>query len=334
MTRVLSGIQPSGEAFHLGSWLGAVRQYVALQEDHDCFYMVVDLHALTLAWDPATLARRTRESLAELLAAGVDPLRCTLFIQSHVPEHTQLGWVLECLTGFGQAGRMTAYKDKSARGGDVTVGLFTYPVLQAADILLYQADLVPVGDDQRQHLELTRDLAQRFNSRFGDTFTVPDAVVPAGGAARVMDLQDPVAKMSKSLPAAGTLYLRDSPSVLRKKVRSAVTDAGREVVHDREGKPGVSNLLDLFAELTGTPVDALQETYAGRGYGDLKGDLAEVVVGFAEPYQQRYAELVADTARLDDVLADGARRARGVSSVSLAAAYDAVGLLPPGGSRS
>jgi tryptophanyl-tRNA synthetase len=332
--RVLSGIQPSGEAFHVGSWLGAVRQWVALQDTHEAFYCVVDLHAMTLAWDAATLAGRTRESAAELLALGLDPQRCTLFVQSHVPEHTRLSWILECLTGYGQAARMTAFKDKSSRGKageggeSFSVGLLTYPVLQAADILLYQADQVPVGDDQRQHLELTRDLAQRFNSRFGETFTVPGAYVPPGGAARVMDLQDPTAKMSKSLAPAGTLYLRDEPAVLRKKVRSAVTDTGREV-RAAPDKPGVSNLLVLYSALSDRPVSELEQAYEGKGYGDLKADLADVVVAFAEPYQERFRAWMEDAGRLDAVLAEGARRAGRVADETYRRASERVGLLPP-----
>jgi tryptophanyl-tRNA synthetase len=327
--RVLSGIQPSGEAFHLGSWLGAVRQWVAMQDTHDAFYCVVDLHAMTLSWDARTLAQRTRESAAELLAAGLDPERCTLFVQSHVPEHPRLSWILECLTGYGQAARMTAFKDKSSRGDGegFSVGLLTYPVLQAADILLYQADVVPVGEDQRQHLELTRDLAQRFNSRFGQTFTVPDAYVPPGGAARVMDLQEPTAKMSKSLPPAGTLFLRDDPAALRKKVKSAVTDAERDI-RATPDKPGVANLLAIYSALDGRSIAELEQAYAGKGYGDLKTDLADVVVGFAEPYQERFRGWMDDVERLDRVLADGARRAREVAATTYELAAERVGLLP------
>ena len=326
--RLLSGIQPSGEAFHLGSWLGAVRQWVEMQETHDAFYSVVDLHAMTLSWDAKTLAQRTRESAAELLAAGLDPERCTVFVQSHVPEHPRLSWILECITGYGQAARMTAFKEKSQRGDgeSFSVGLLTYPVLQAADILLYQADVVPVGEDQRQHLELTRDLAQRFNSRFGDTFTVPGTYVPKGGAARVMDLQDPTAKMSKSLPPAGTLYMRDDPAVLRKKVKSAVTDAEREIKATPE-KPGIANLLAVYSALDGRSIEELETAYAGKGYGDLKGDLADVVVGFVEPYQERFRGWMEDVERLDRVLADGAQRAREVASATYALAAERVGLL-------
>jgi tryptophanyl-tRNA synthetase len=326
---VLSGIQPSGEAFHLGNFLGAIRNYVALQDESDAFYCVVDLHAMTLSWDPAELARRTRESVAELLAAGLDPARCTLFVQSHVPEHPRLSWLLECLTGYGQAARMTAFKDKSSRGGaaDFSVALLTYPVLQAADILLYQADQVPVGEDQRQHIELTRDLAERFNKRFGDTFTLPRGFLPAGGTARVMDLQDPSAKMSKSLPPAGTLFLRDEPKVITKKIKSAVTDTEREIRYDPAGKPGVSNLLSIYSAVGGQTVQQLEQAYAGKGYGDLKADLAELLVEFSSPYQQRYAELTADPAALDAILADGAARAHAVAAETYTLAAARVGLL-------
>src|SRR5256714_1618064 len=223
-SRVLAGIQPTADSFHLGNYIGAVRQWVELQDTHDAFYCVVDLHALTNGdWNPDELRHRSRVAAAQLLAAGLDPDRCTLFVQSHVPQHTQLSWVLECLTGYGEASRMTQFKDKAARGGNYSVGLFTYPVLQAADILVYQADGVPVGEDQRQHLELTRDVAQRFNSRYGETFTVPDAFIPQE-TAKILDLQDPTAKMSKSLGDAGTLNLLDDPSVLARKVKRAVTD--------------------------------------------------------------------------------------------------------------
>jgi tryptophanyl-tRNA synthetase len=330
--RVLSGIQPSGAAFHLGNFLGAIQNYVTLQDEAEAFYCVVDLHAMTLSWDAAELARRTRESAAELLAAGLDPARCTLFVQSHVPEHPRLTWLLECITGYGQAARMTAFKEKSSRGGgaaDHSVALLTYPVLQAADILLYQADQVPVGEDQRQHLELTRDLAERFNSRFGDTFTLPGTYLPRGGTARVMDLQDPTAKMSKSLPPAGTIFLRDEPKVMTKKIKSAVTDAEREIRFDPVNKAGVSNLLSIYGAVSGRTVEDLEKDYSGKGYGDLKGDLAEVLVEFARPYQTRFAELTADPAALDAILRDGAARAHAVAAETYALAAARVGLLPP-----
>ncbi|WP_460683494.1 tryptophan--tRNA ligase [Modestobacter lapidis] len=329
--RVLSGIQPTADSFHLGNLLGALQQWVSLQEDHDAFYCVVDLHAITAEQpDPAVLRHRTLVSAAQLLALGVDPARSKLFVQSHVPEHAQLAWVLQCLTGFGEAGRMTQFKDKSSRegAGTTSVGLFTYPVLQAADILLYQAHRVPVGEDQRQHLELTRDLANRFNGRYGDTFTVPEAFIPPG-AAKVLDLQSPDKKMSKSLPPAGCINLLDDPKVTAKKIRSAVTDTGREVVADPVAKPGVTNLLGIHAALSDRSITELQEHFAGRGYGDLKKELAEVVTDALAPVQQRTAELMADTAELERVLADGAARAREVASATLATVHDRIGFLPP-----
>jgi tryptophanyl-tRNA synthetase len=333
--RVLSGIQPTADSFHLGNYLGALKQWVALQEDHDAFYCVVDLHAITLEQpDPAVLRQRTLVSAAQLLALGVDPARSALFVQSHVPEHAQLAWVLQCLTGFGEASRMTQFKDKSTREGTsgTSVGLFTYPVLQAADILLYQAQRVPVGEDQRQHLELTRDLATRFNSRYGDTFVLPEAYIPPG-AAKVLDLQAPDKKMSKSLPPAGCVNLLDDPRVTAKKIRSAVTDTGREVVADPVDKPGVTNLLTIHAALSGQPVPQLEEHFAGRGYGDLKKELAEVVTDALAPVQARTAELMADTAELERVLAAGAARAREVAATTLATVYDRVGFLPAAGGR-
>jgi tryptophanyl-tRNA synthetase len=332
LPRVLSGIQPTAGSFHLGNHLGALRQWVALQETTEAFYCVVDLHAITVAQDPAELRRNTLVSAAQLLALGVDPSRSALFAQSHVPEHLQLSWVLECLTGFGEASRMTQFKDKSQREGTTgtTVGLFTYPVLMAADILVYQAQQVPVGDDQRQHLELTRDLAIRFNGRFGDTFPVPEGFIPEG-AARVMDLQSPDKKMSKSLPPAGCIFLLDDPKVTAKKIRSAVTDTGREIVADPVGKPGVTNLLTIHSALSGETVAQLEERFAGHGYGDLKKELAEVVVDFVTPVRERTQELLDDQAELERVLAAGAARAREVAAGTVAAVYDRVGFLPPSG---
>src|SRR5687768_3259911 len=333
LPRVLSGIQPTADSFHLGNYLGALRQWVALQDGHDAFYCVVDLHAITVAQDPDVLRRRTLASAAQLLALGVDPSRSTLFVQSQVPEHVQLSWVLECMTGFGEASRMTQFKDKSQREGTAgsSVGLFTYPVLQAADILVYQANQVPVGEDQRQHLELTRDLATRFNGRYGQTFTVPAAHIPEG-AAKILDLQSPDKKMSKSLPPAGCIDLLDDPAVAAKKIRSAVTDTGREVVADPEGKPGVTNLLAIHSALSGRSVAELEEHFAGRGYGDLKKELAEVVADFVTPIRQRTQELLDDRAELERLLAQGAQRAREVAAGTVAAAYDRAGFLP--GSRS
>jgi tryptophanyl-tRNA synthetase len=331
LPRVLSGIQPTADSFHLGNYLGALRQWVALQDGHEAFYCVVDLHAITVDWDPDELRRRTLVSAAQLLAIGVDPSRSTLFVQSHVPEHLQLSWIMECLARFGEAGRMTQFKDKSQREGTTgsSVGLFTYPILQAADLLVYQADRVPVGEDQRQHLELTRDLATRFNNRFGATFTVPEAHI-VQGTAKILDLQAPDKKMSKSLPPAGCVDLLDDPAVSAKKIRSAVTDTGREVVADAEGKPGVTNLLTIHSALSGRSVADLEEHFTGRGYGDLKKELAEVVADFVTPVRERTQELLGDRAELQRVLAQGADRAREVASGTVADVYERVGFLPGG----
>ncbi|MEU1824531.1 tryptophan--tRNA ligase [Streptomyces abikoensis] len=329
--RALSGIQPTAGSFHLGNYLGAVRQYVALQESHDAFYMVVDLHAITVPQDPKELRANTRVAAAQLLAAGLDPERCTLFVQSHVPEHAQLGWVMNCLTGFGEASRMTQFKDKSAKqgAGATTVGLFTYPILQVADILLYQADAVPVGEDQRQHIELTRDLAERFNGRFGDTFTLPSAHI-VRETAKIYDLQDPSAKMSKSTAnPKGLINLLDEPKVSAKKIKSAVTDTDTVIRFDAEKKPGVSNLLTIYSTLTGTTIAELEQKYEGKGYGALKTDLAEVMVDFVTPFRARTQEYLDDPAELDAVLAKGAEKARAVAADTLARAYDRVGFLPP-----
>ncbi len=328
--RVLSGIQPTADSFHLGNFLGAVKHWVSLQDTHDAFYCVVDLHAITLEQDPRTLATRTRNAAAQLLAAGVDPARCVLFAQSHVREHAELAWVLGCITGFGEASRMTQFKDKSQRFGAeaTTVGLFTYPILMAGDILLYQADEVPVGEDQRQHLELTRDLAARFNSRFGDTFTMPAPHI-VKETAKIYDLQDPTVKMSKSASSpAGIIELLDEPRVSAKKIRSAVTDTEREVRYDPAAKPGVSNLLVIFAALTGRQIEDLEKSYADKGYGDLKKDLAEVVTDFVTPYQERTRAYMEDPETLDTILADGAEKARAVAAKTLAAVYERVGFLP------
>jgi tryptophanyl-tRNA synthetase len=325
--RVLSGIQPTGESFHFGNYLGAIRHWVALQETHDAFYCVVDLHALTADFDAAALAQRTRVAAAQMFAVGLDPDRCTLFVQSHLPHHTQLSWVLECLTGFGQASRMTQFKDKSSRAEFVSVGLFTYPVLQAADILLYQADAVPVGEDQRQHLELTRDLAERFNSRFGPTFTVPAAHI-VRETARIADLQDPTVKMSKSQPGAGLLDLLEPEASLRKKIRSAVTDPEREIRYDPDRKPGVSNLLVIAAALSGRSIPELEASFAGQGYGDLKAAVADLATDLVRPIQQRVTEILGDPGELDRVLAIGAERAEPVAAGTLARAYERVGFLP------
>ncbi|GAA3245174.1 tryptophan--tRNA ligase [Pseudonocardia petroleophila] len=329
--RVLSGIQPTADSFHLGNYLGAVRQWVALQDDHDAFYFVPDLHAITVEHDPKTLAARTRNGVAQLLALGLDPERCTVFVQSHVPEHARLEWVLGCLTGFGEASRMTQFKDKAAKqtADRATVGLFTYPILQAADILLYNADRVPVGEDQRQHVELTRDLAQRFNSRFGRTLVVPEPYILAG-TAKIQDLQDPSAKMSKSNSAPGGIVnLLDDPKVSAKKIRSAVTDAEREIRYDVENKAGISNLLTIHSALSGRTIPELEGDYAGKGYGDLKKDLAEIVADFTAPLAERVQGYLDDPAELDRVLARGATRAREVAGATLAAVHDKIGFLPP-----
>ncbi len=327
--RVLSLAQPTADSLHLGNFLGALRQWVPLQDDHDAFYGVADLHALTVEVSPKVLTERTLRSAAQLLAAGIDPQRSTVFVQSHVPEHTQLSWVLGCLTGFGQAQRMTQFKDKSAKlGADATnVGLFTYPVLMAADILLYRADRVPVGEDQRQHLELTRDLAVRFNSRFGRTFVVPEPhILPSVG--RIADLAEPTAKMSKTSSSPnGIVELLDEPRVNVKKIKSAVTDSGREIAYDEEAKPGVANLLTILSALSGTSVEVLVKEFEGRGYGDLKGAVADAVTAFAAPYRERTLQLLGERTELEGVLRDGADRAREVASSTLAEAYRKVGLL-------
>jgi len=325
--RVLSGIQPTSDSFHLGNYLGALRHWVALQDDYEAFFFVADLHAITLDWDPAKLRQRTRASAAQLLAIGLDPARCALFVQGHVPEHTELAWIFSCLTGFGEASRMTQFKDKSARSQNVGVGLFTYPILQVADVTVYQADRVPVGEDQRQHLELTRDLAQRFNTRFGPTFTVPEPhIVKATG--KICDLQDPTAKMSKSLPDAGTINLLDDPARLAKKIRSAVTDSEADVRFDAEAKPGISNLLTIFSALTGTPIDKIETAYSGKGYGDFKKDLADVVVDFTTPLRQKVHGYLDDPAALDAILDAGAQRAREVASGTMELVRERVGFLP------
>ena len=319
--RVLSGIQPTGTGKHLGNYLGAVRNWAAMQDDFDCFWFLADLHALTVTPEPAELRRRTRATTAELLAMGVDPSRSALFAQSHVAEHPELAWILGCLTGFGEASRMTQFKEKG--GGNV--GLFTYPVLQAADILMYQPQQVPVGEDQRQHLELTRDLAQRFNSRYGETFVVPAPYVQKA-AARIKDLQDPEVKMSTSRGGPGTLWVVDEPKVLTKKIKSAVTDPGREV-RAGDDKPGITNLLTILSVSTGKAVDELEAAYDGKGYGDFKADVAEAVVALLAPVRERYLELLADPGHLDDVLAAGAEQAREVAAATMATVRERVGLL-------
>ncbi len=333
--RVFSGIQPTADSFHLGNYLGAVRHWVALQDSHDAFYCVVDLHAITAGHDPKVLKQRSRVAAAQLLAVGIDPERSTLFVQSQVSEHSQLAWVLGCITGFGEASRMTQFKDKAQKQGSerASVGLFTYPVLMAADILLYQANAVPVGEDQRQHLELSRDLAQRFNTMFGPTFTVPAPHI-VKDTAKITDLQDPTAKMSKSSSSpAGIIDLLDDPARSAKKIRSAVTDTGREIVFDAVGKPGIANLLSIYSALSGRGIDDLVAAYDGKGYGDLKKDLAEVVREALTPIQERTRAYLDDPAQLDKLLAQGAEKARVVAAATLRTTYDRIGFFPPLQSR-
>jgi tryptophanyl-tRNA synthetase len=327
--RVFSGVQPTSDSMHLGNALGAVTQWAQLQDDYDAFFCVVDLHAITIPQDPEVLRRRTLITAAQYLALGIDPARSTVFVQSHVPAHTQLAWVLGCFTGFGQASRMTQFKDKSVRQGSdaTTVGLFTYPVLQAADVLAYDAELVPVGEDQRQHLELARDVAQRFNSRFPDTFVVPELLIPKV-TAKIYDLQDPSSKMSKSAATdAGLISLLDAPAVSAKKIRSAVTDSEREIRYDPQAKPGVSNLLSIQAAVTGVDIEALVQRYDGRGYGDLKKDTADAVVEFVSPIKARVDELLSDPAELETILGAGAARAEDVAAKTVDRVYDRLGFL-------
>ena len=328
LPRILSGMQPTSDSLHLGNYLGALVNWVKLQDEFDAFYFVADLHALTVPTEPAVLRQRTRVTAAQFLAGGVDPKRSAVFCQSHVTEHAELGWVMNCLTADGEARRMTQFKDKVAKGQNANVGLLTYPMLMAADILMYDAAYVPVGEDQRQHLEITRDLAERFNARFGETLVVPDAYI-VKESAKIMDLQDPTAKMSKTTSSPkGLIDLMEDPARIAKNIRSAVTDTGSEVRYDPEDKPGVSNLLAIHSVLSGTPIPQLEESFAGRGYGDLKKEVAEVVVQALEPFQARMRELLSDPAELDRILADGADRAREVARATMARVRDRVGLLP------
>jgi tryptophanyl-tRNA synthetase len=333
--RLLSGMQPSADSLHLGNYLGALVNWVSMQDEYDAIYFVPDMHAITVDFDPADLAKRTRVTAAQYIAGGIDVDKCTLFVQSHVPEHAELAWVLNCITGFGEASRMTQFKDKTLKQGSeyASVGLFAYPVLMAADILLYRPYGVPVGEDQRQHLELARNLAQRFNHRFGETFVVPEPVIQKEGA-KIYDLQLPTAKMSKSAESpAGLINILDNPKQAAKKIKSAVTDAGTEIRFDREEKPGISNLLTIYSSLSGKSVEQLVGEYQGRMYGHLKVDLAELVVGTLTPIQQRAHELLEDPAELDRLLARGAEKARGIASATLADVYDKVGFLRPGSLR-
>jgi tryptophanyl-tRNA synthetase len=327
--RVLSGIQPTSDSFHLGNYLGAVKQWVELQDGHDAFYCIVDLHALTVETDPALMRKRTLVSAAQLLALGISPEKSTLFVQSQVAEHNQLAWIMECITGFGEASRMTQFKDRTAKGGSdsTKVGVFTYPMLMAADILLYQADLVPVGEDQRQHIELTRDLAERFNSRYGATFNIPTGFILKQGA-KIYDLQNPTAKMSKSAESvSGLIEILDTPEVNAKKIKSAVTDAGREIKFDEKEKPGVSNLLTIHSALSGQSISDLENHFSGKGYGDLKGEVADVVVEYLKPIREKTLELLADESHLLEMLAKGAAKAQEVASTTLAKTYSNLGLV-------
>lgn len=334
--RVLSGIQPTSDSFHLGNYVGAVRQWVDLQRDHQPFFFIADQHALTVEWDPKLLRERTLRGAAQLIAAGVDPAKSAIFVQSHVPAHAQLAWVLNGITGFGEARRMTQFKDKSAKDGEgaASVGLFAYPVLMAADILLYRPHYVPVGEDQRQHLELTRDLAQRFNSRFKKTFRLPEPYI-LKATAKLYDLQDPTRKMSKSSSSPGGIIdMLDDPKVTAKKIRSAVTDSGNEVRFDLEEKPGVSNLLTIYSALTGEAIPALEEQFAGRMYGDLKKEVADVVVDFVTPFRDRTLELLDHQDHLQQVLAQGAQTAGAVAEATLRDVYQRVGFVAPAALRA
>ena len=329
MKRVLSGIQPTSDSFHLGNYLGAVKQWVELQDGHDAFYCIVDLHALTVETDPALLRKRTLASAAQLLALGISPEKSTLFVQSQVPQHNQLGWIMECMTGFGEASRMTQFKDKSSKAGadSARVVLFTYPMLQAADILLYQPHYVPVGEDQRQHIELTRDLAGRFNSRYGQTFQIPEAYI-LKTAAKINDIQEPTAKISKSSgSAAGVIEIMDTPEANLKKIKSAVTDAGREVKFDVVEKPGISNLLTIHSALSGRTISDLENEFAGKGYGDFKTAVAEVVVEYLRPIRAKAVELLEDEKHLLDILHQGSAKAREVAQETVNATYKNLGVV-------
>ena len=322
-------MQPSADSLHLGNYLGALNNWVAMQEEFNAYYMIADLHAITVPQDPKLLLENTRRTAAQYIAAGIDPSKSALFIQSQVPAHAQLAWVLNCITGFGEAGRMTQFKDKSqkAESDSASVGLFTYPILQAADILLYKPKKVPVGEDQRQHLELTRDLAIRFNSRFGDTFTVPEAHI-LKETAKIYDLQNPTAKMSKSNEPKGTINIMDDSSVTVKKIKGSVTDADSEIRFDAENKAGVSNLLGIYSAVSGKSIKDLEAAFAGKGYGDLKTEVADAVIAVIEPIRQRATELLANTDELDRLLASGSARANELAEATLASVYDKIGFIP------
>ena len=323
---VLSGIQPTADSFHIGNWFGALRQWVQMQETHNCFYSVVDLHAITAEFEPKLLKKRTLTSFAQLLAVGVDPSKSTIFVQSQVPQHSQLAWVLSCFTGFGEANRMTQFKDKTQKGGSErsSVGLFTYPILQAADILLYQANQVPVGEDQRQHLELTRDLATRFNNQFGQTFTVPEAYI-VKESAKILDLQDPTSKMSKSSPS-GCIFILDEPSVVMKKFKTAVTDSGKDIKYDPENKPGVSNLISIIKSVTNKSIQEIEDSFVNKGYGDLKTYAGEVVIeNVVNPFREKTNNLLNDEKTLNNLMMEGAQKAELVAAKTLKNVYEKVG---------
>lgn len=335
MKRVLSGIQPTADSFHLGNYLGAIKQWVSLQDSHDAFYCVVDLHSLTVDVDPKLMTERTLRSVAQLVALGLDPDRCTIFVQSHVHQHNQLAWVMECLAGFGEASRMTQFKDKSQKAGSdrTTVGLFTYPLLQAADIMLYQANLVPVGEDQRQHIELTRDLGQRFNTRYGNALVIPEPHIMKSGA-KINDLQDPTSKMSKSASSqSGVIDILDEPALNVKKIKSAVTDTGKEVRFDESEKPGISNLMTILSHLSGSNNQEIEAEFAGKGYGDFKGRVAEVVADYFTPIRERTLDLLASKSELTEIIENGARKAEVVAADTLTKVYKNLGLLPRGGKK-
>lgn len=323
---VLSGIQPTADSFHIGNYFGALRQWVSMQETHDCFYSVVDLHAITSEFDPKVLKKRTLTSFAQLLAVGIDTNKSTIFVQSQVPQHAQLAWVLSCFTGFGEAGRMTQFKDKTQKGGQErsSVGLFTYPILQAADILLYQAQSVPVGEDQRQHLELTRDLATRFNNQFGKTFIVPEAFI-VKESAKILDLQDPSAKMSKSSPQ-GCVFILDEPDVVMKKFKTALTDSGKEIKYDPVNKPGVSNLLGIIKAITSEEMSLIESQFINKGYGDLKTYTGELVVEkIIKPFREKTLSLLGNEKELSTLMTQGAQKAEKVAANTLRNVYEKVG---------
>jgi tryptophanyl-tRNA synthetase len=327
MARVFSGVQPTADAPHLGNYIGAFRQWVALQERHECFFCVVDLHSLTVPWDPKLLGQRSRSAAASLIAAGIDPERCVLFLQSEVPEHTELSWILTCISRMGELSRMTQFKDKSRNqeGDSIGTGLYIYPVLMAADVLAYRGELVPVGEDQRQHLELMRNIAERFNRDFGDTFPVPEPYIPADGA-RIMALDDPSRKMDKSSDRPNNLiWMNDAPEVVRRKIARAVTDSGREV-RAAADKPAVTNLLTIYSAVTGRPVADIEHEYEGKGYGDFKTGLAQSLVDFLGPFRSRHLEILNDPAQLDKILDAGAAQAKEVAHETMQIVRSRVGL--------